>query len=41
MNILIAPENVIGLGVREQEMLRKLLTVYQNATAKNDIKNRY
>ena len=41
MNILIAPENVIGLGAREQEMLRKLMTVYQNATVKNDTKDRY
>ena len=41
MNILIAPENVAGLGAREQEMLDKLLTVYQNASIKNETKDRY
>ena len=41
MEILIAPENIAGLGAREQDMLDKLMTVYQNATAKNDIKDRY
>ena len=41
MDILIAPENVSGLGVKEREMLDKLLTVYQNNTVKNDVKNRY
>lgn len=41
MNILIAPGNVSGLGVREQAMLENLLTVYQNSTVKNSIKDRY
>lgn len=41
MNILIAPGNVSGLGAKEQIMLEKLLTVYQNSTTKNDIKDRY
>ena len=41
MEIYIAPENVNGLGAREQEMLDKLLTVYQNNSAKNDKKDRY
>ena len=41
MELLIAPQNIIGLGAREQEILDKLLTVYQNATSKNGIKDRY
>lgn len=41
MIISIAPEKVTGLGADEQAMLRKLLTVYQNATIKNAKKNRY
>lgn len=41
MEILIAPGNIVGLGAREQKMLEKLMTVYQNATSKNDIKDRY
>ena len=41
MIISIAPEKVIGLGVEEQIMLQKLLTVYQNATIKNEEKDRY
>ena len=41
MELLIAPQNVIGLGEKEREMLDKLLTVYQNATSKNEIKDRY
>lgn len=41
MEILIAPGNVVGLPVREQGMLEKLLSVYETATAKNDIKDRY
>ena len=41
MELLIAPQNIIGLGAPEREMLNKLLTVYQNATSKNDIKDRY
>lgn len=41
MNILIAPGNVSGLGVREQAMLENLLTVYQNSTIKNSIKDKY
>lgn len=41
MIISIAPEKVIGLGADEQVMLRKLLTVYQNATIKNEQKDRY
>lgn len=41
MNILIAPTQVAGLGEKEQKMLDKLLTVYQNATIKNDTKDRY
>ena len=41
MDILITPEKVIGLGAKEQAMLRKLLTVYQNATIKNAEKERY
>ena len=41
MELLIAPQNIIGLGAREQEILDKLLTVYQNATSKNEIKDRY
>ena len=41
MIITIAPEKVIGLGAAEQVMLRKLLTVYQNASIKNEQKDRY
>ena len=41
MNILIAPEKVSGLPVREQAMLDKLLTVYQNNLIKNTTKERY
>lgn len=41
MDILIAPENISGLGAREREMLSKLLTVYQNNAVKNGIKDRY
>lgn len=41
MIISIAPENVIGLGAAEQVMLQKLLTVYSNATIKNEQKDRY
>lgn len=41
MNILIAPEKVSGLPVREQAMLNKLLTVYQNNLIKNTTKERY
>lgn len=41
MNILISPGSVSGLGAKEQAMLDKLLTVYQNATTKNAIKDRY
>ena len=41
MNILIAPEKVSGLPVREQGMLNKLLTVYQNNLIKNTTKERY
>ena len=41
MELLIAPQNIIGLGAREQEILDKLLTVYQNATSKNETKDRY
>ena len=41
MELLIAPQNIIGLRAREQEILDKLLTVYQNATSKNEIKDRY
>lgn len=41
MIVTIAPEKVIGLGADEQIMLRKLLTVYQNASIKNEQKDRY
>ena len=41
MIISIAPEKVIGLGAAEQIMLQKLLTVYSNATIKNEQKDRY
>ena len=41
MEILIAPGNVIGLGGKEQNMLEKLLAVYQNNSVKNDIKDKY
>ena len=41
MIITIAPEKVLGLGVNEQIMLQKLLTVYSNATIKNEQKDRY
>lgn len=41
MIVTIAPEKVIGLGAEEQTMLRKLLTVYQNASIKNEQKDRY
>lgn len=41
MIIEMTPENVIGLGKEEQRMLKKLLTVYQNASAKNEEKDRY
>lgn len=41
MIISIAPEKVIGLGATEQIMLQKLLTVYSNATIKNEEKDRY
>ena len=41
MIISIAPEKVIGLGAKEQVMLDKLLTVYQNAATKNEQKDRY
>lgn len=41
MIISIAPEKVIGLGAKEQVMLNKLLTVYQNAAIKNAQKDRY
>lgn len=41
MIISITPEKVIGLGVKEQVMLDKLLTVYQNAATKNEQKDRY
>jgi len=41
MIISITPEKVIGLGAKEQAMLDKLLTVYQNAAIKNEQKDRY
>lgn len=41
MNILIAPEKVSGLPAREQAILDQLLTVYQNNSIKNYIKDRY
>lgn len=41
MNILIAPEKVSGLPAREQAMLNKLLTVYQNNSIKNATKEQY
>ncbi len=41
MIISITPEKVIGLGAKEQVMLDKLLTVYQNAAIKNEQKDRY
>ena len=41
MIISIAPEKVIGLGADERVMLQKLLTVYSNATIKNEQKDRY
>lgn len=41
MNIFIAPGNISGLGVKEQAMLERLLTVYQNNTVKNAIKDKY
>jgi len=41
MIISITPEKVIGLGAKEQGMLDKLLTVYQNAAIKNEQKDRY
>lgn len=41
MQILIEPAAVAGLDVIEQERLRKLLTVYQERSAKNTIKDRY
>jgi hypothetical protein len=41
MIISIAPEKVTGLGAKEQAMLANLLTVYQNATIKNEEKDRY
>lgn len=41
MNILIAPEKVSGLPAREQAILNKLLTVYQNNSIKNATKEQY
>lgn len=41
MIITVAPEKVIGLGAEEQIMLRKLLAVYQNASFKNEQKDKY
>lgn len=41
MNIILAPEKVTGLGIKEQAMLYKLLSVYDNAAIKNAIKDRY
>lgn len=41
MDILIAPGNISGLGVKEQKMLERLLTVYQNNTVKNAVKDKY
>lgn len=41
MQILIEPEAVAGLDVIEQARLRKLLTVYQERSAKNAEKDRY
>jgi len=41
MNVFIVPQKVIGLGEAEQAMLAKLLNVYQNASIKNETKDRY
>ena len=41
MQILIEPAAVAGLDVIEQERLRELLTVYQERSMKNAIKDRY
>ena len=41
MYISITPEKVLGLGAKEQVMLRNLLTVYQNTAIKNAEKDRY
>ena len=41
MQILIEPAAVAGLDVIEQERLRELLTVYQERSIKNAIKDRY
>lgn len=41
MEILLTPESVTGLGEREQEQLRQLLTIYSNKNAKNAEKDRY
>lgn len=41
MIISITPEKVKGLGEKEQRMLNKLQTVYQNAAIKNEQKDRY
>ena len=41
MEILIVPQNVIGLDEENQARLQKLLEVYANAQPKNAIKDRY
>lgn len=41
MKIFIAPEQISGFPLREQERLNKLLTVYDNASIKNEEKDRY
>lgn len=41
INLMLAPENIIGLGEEERAMLDKLLSVYQSAAPKNETKDRY
>ena len=41
MEILMVPEQVVGLGVKETEQLQDLLNVFQNHSAKNQQKDKY
>ncbi len=41
MNLVLDPSSVRGLPKAEQEMLGKLISIYQNHTAKNEEKHRY
>ena len=41
MDIILAPNKVVGLPVADQERLNKLLEVYAAHAAKNSVKNKY